>query len=73
MQVLTLLSEGCSYEEIGSRLFISLNTVKFHTRSIFLQLGVRNRVAAARMLADASDGAPIASSTAETSADSRLT
>jgi DNA-binding NarL/FixJ family response regulator len=28
MQVLKLLSEGCSYEEIGSRLFISLNTVK---------------------------------------------
>jgi DNA-binding NarL/FixJ family response regulator len=52
MQVLTLLSEGCSYEEIGSLLFISLNTVKFHVRSIFLQLGVRNRVAAARVLAD---------------------
>jgi DNA-binding NarL/FixJ family response regulator len=52
MQVLTLLADGCSYEEIGARLFISLNTVKFHVRSIFLRLGVRNRMAAARMLAN---------------------
>jgi DNA-binding NarL/FixJ family response regulator len=50
MQVLVLLAEGLSYEEIGTRLFISLNTVKFHVRSIFLRLGVRNRMAAARML-----------------------
>jgi len=50
MEVLVLLSEGCSYEEIGARLFISLNTVKFHVRSIFLRLGVRNRMAAARLL-----------------------
>ena len=52
MQVLTLLADGYSYEEIGARLFISLNTVKFHVRSIFLRLGVRNRMAAARMLAN---------------------
>jgi DNA-binding NarL/FixJ family response regulator len=51
MEVLTLLADGFSYEEIGARLFISLNTVKFHVRSIFLRLGVRNRMAAARLLA----------------------
>jgi len=51
MEVLVLLADGCSYEEIGGRLFISLNTVKFHVRSIFLRLGVRNRMAAARLLA----------------------
>jgi DNA-binding NarL/FixJ family response regulator len=45
-----LLAEGCSYEEIGGRLFISVNTVKFHTRSIFERLGVHNRMAAARVL-----------------------
>ncbi|MGZ4246424.1 MAG: LuxR C-terminal-related transcriptional regulator [Solirubrobacteraceae bacterium] len=50
MQVLVLLADGFSYEEIGARLFISLNTVKFHVRSIFLRLGVRNRMAAARLL-----------------------
>jgi DNA-binding NarL/FixJ family response regulator len=51
MEVLVLLADGCSYEQIGARLFISLNTVKFHVRSIFLRLGVRNRMAAARVLA----------------------
>jgi DNA-binding NarL/FixJ family response regulator len=52
LQVLSLLADGCSYEEIGRRLFITLNTVKFHVRSIFLRLGVRNRMAAARVLSE---------------------
>jgi DNA-binding NarL/FixJ family response regulator len=52
MEVLRLLADGCSYEEIGARLFITPNTVKFHVRSIFLRLGVRNRMAAARILAE---------------------
>jgi DNA-binding NarL/FixJ family response regulator len=52
LEVLRLLADGCSYEEIGRRLFISVNTVKFHTRSIFERLGVRNRMAAARILAE---------------------
>jgi DNA-binding NarL/FixJ family response regulator len=51
MEVLVLLADGFSYDEIGTRLFISLNTVKFHVRSIFVRLGVRNRMAAARLLA----------------------
>ncbi|MDE3129978.1 MAG: helix-turn-helix transcriptional regulator [Acidobacteriota bacterium] len=50
-QVLCLLAEGCSYEEISSRLIITINTVKFHVRSIYLRLGVRNRMAAAKLLA----------------------
>ena len=50
MEVLVLLADGLSYDEIGTRLFISLNTVKFHVRSIFVRLGVRNRMAAARLL-----------------------
>jgi two-component system nitrate/nitrite response regulator NarP len=50
LEVLRLLAEGCSYEEIGGRLFISVNTVKFHTRSIFERLGVHNRMAAVRLL-----------------------
>jgi len=49
-EVLTLLADGYSYEEIAARLFITVNTVKFHVRSIFLRLGVRNRMAAARLL-----------------------
>ena len=52
LEVLTLLAEGCSYAEIAGRLFISVNTVKFHMRSIFERLGVRNRMAAVRVLSD---------------------
>jgi DNA-binding NarL/FixJ family response regulator len=50
LEVLELLAEGCRYAEIASRLFISVNTVKFHARSIFSQLGVANRMAAANLL-----------------------
>lgn len=49
-EVLELLAEGVSYEQIAARLFISVNTVKFHVRTIFSQLGVHNRMAAARLL-----------------------
>jgi two-component system, NarL family, nitrate/nitrite response regulator NarP len=52
LEVLGLLADGCSYDEIGTRLFISLNTVKFHVRSIFLRLGVGNRTAAARIYSE---------------------
>ena len=51
LEVLELLADGFSYEEIGTQLFITPNTVKFHVRSIFERLGVRNRMAAARLLA----------------------
>ena len=51
LEVLRLLADGCSYDEIATRLFITLNTVKFHVRSIFLRLGVCNRTAAARIFA----------------------
>ena len=51
LDVLELLAEGLSYEEIAAKLFISANTVKFHVRGIFLRLGVRNRTAAARVVA----------------------
>jgi two-component system nitrate/nitrite response regulator NarP len=50
LEVLELVSEGFSYDEIGTRLFISSNTVKFHLRTIYLRLGVSNRVAAGRLL-----------------------
>jgi two-component system nitrate/nitrite response regulator NarP len=51
LEVLRLLADGSSYDEIATRLFITLNTVKFHVRSIFLRLGVGNRTAAARIFA----------------------
>jgi LuxR family maltose regulon positive regulatory protein len=41
--VLRLLASELSQREIGSELYISLNTVKGHTRSIFRKLGVSSR------------------------------
>jgi two-component system, NarL family, nitrate/nitrite response regulator NarP len=52
LEVLKLVAEGYSYDEVGARLFISPNTVKFHLRTIYLRLGVRNRIAAARLLSE---------------------
>ena len=54
LTILRLLAGDLSQREIGSELFISLNTVKGHTRSIFRKLGVSSRadaVARARELA----------------------
>lgn len=50
LDVLRLLAEGCSNEEIASRLIITVNTVKFHVRSIYMRLGVANRIAARKLL-----------------------
>ncbi|HNS51570.1 MAG TPA: LuxR C-terminal-related transcriptional regulator [Anaerolineae bacterium] len=43
MEVLHLLAEDLPNREIGRRLFISLPTVKSHTRSIYGKLGVHGR------------------------------
>lgn len=46
IEVLQLLSEGLSNLEIANRLYISLNTVKVHTRNIYGKLGTSNRTQA---------------------------
>ncbi len=53
LEVLHLLAEDLSNREVGQRLFISLPTVKSHTRNIYGKLGVSGRkeaVAHARAL-----------------------
>jgi LuxR family maltose regulon positive regulatory protein len=47
IEVLQLIAEGLTNPEIASRLFISPNTVKVHTRNIYGKLGVNNRTQAA--------------------------
>ena len=49
--MLEQLALGRSNEEIARRLFISVNTVKFHLHEIYDRLGVHNRVEAAAVLA----------------------
>ena len=46
LEVLQLISEGLSNQEISSRLYLSLNTVKAHARNIYGKLGVNNRTQA---------------------------
>jgi LuxR family maltose regulon positive regulatory protein len=53
LEVLQLVGAGLTNREIAARLFLSLNTVKGHTRSIYGKLGVHSRtqaVARARAL-----------------------
>ena len=45
-EVLALMVEGMSNQEIADRLFLSLGTVKFHAGNIYSKLGVDSRVAA---------------------------
>jgi LuxR family maltose regulon positive regulatory protein len=46
LEVLECLSTSRTYREIGSRLYISRNTIKSHVRHIYTKLGVINRDAA---------------------------
>ena len=53
LEVLHLVAEGLTNREVAARLYLSLNTVKSHTRSIYGKLGAHNRtqaVARARAL-----------------------
>lgn len=45
-EVLELIAEGCTNQEIADRLFISLNTVKTHSSNLFAKLDVKRRTQA---------------------------
>ncbi|MEJ2265655.1 MAG: LuxR C-terminal-related transcriptional regulator [Anaerolineales bacterium] len=49
LEVLGLMAEGLKYKEIAARLFISLNTVRFHVKAIYGKLNVNNRTGAIQM------------------------
>lgn len=46
LEVLQLISRGCSNKEIAADLFIAIGTVKRHTANIFSKLDVKNRTEA---------------------------
>jgi len=48
VEVLTLIGEGLSNQEIGTQLFLSQATVKTHINRIFAKTGVRDRAQAVR-------------------------
>ena len=58
IEVLQLIAKGLSNREVGERLYLTINTVKAHSRTIFSKLGVSSRtqaVAKARILGILSD------------------
>lgn len=46
LEVLQLMAEGLSNQEIGERLFVSVSTVKTHTSRLFEKLDVKRRTQA---------------------------
>jgi LuxR family transcriptional regulator, maltose regulon positive regulatory protein len=48
LQVLRLLNTELTGPEIARHLYVSLNTLRTHTKRIFTKLGARNRAAAVR-------------------------
>ena len=47
-EVLSLIAIGLRNQEIADKMFVSLSTVKSHTKNIFEKLDVRNRIEAAK-------------------------
>ena len=46
IEVLRLMAEGYKYQEIAESLFVSINTVRHHTRHVYGKLNVNNRTQA---------------------------
>ena len=46
LEILGLIAEGLSNPQIASRLYLSLNTVKVHSRNIYGKLDVHSRTQA---------------------------
>ena len=49
LEILDLISQGISNQDIAQKLFLSLGTVKWYTSNIYGKLGVKNRTQAATM------------------------
>jgi len=49
LEVLQLMADGLSNQQIAERLFVSLNTIKTHTSNLFLKMEVERRTQAIEM------------------------
>lgn len=49
LEVLELMAEGLSNQEISTRLFVSLNTIKTHSSNLFDKMEVKRRTQAIEM------------------------
>ena len=48
-EILDLIKNGLTNEEISEKLFVSKNTIKFHIKNIYIKLDVKNRAQALKM------------------------
>ncbi len=48
IEVMLYISKGYKNAEIAEKMFVSINTIKTHTKNIFIKLDVRNRIEASR-------------------------
>jgi LuxR family maltose regulon positive regulatory protein len=46
LEVLQLIAQGLTNQDVATRLYLSLHTVKVHARNIYAKLGVKNRTQA---------------------------
>ena len=46
LEILSLMAEGYSNQEIAAKIFVSLSTVKTHNQNLFLKLDVKRRTQA---------------------------
>ena len=46
LEILTLMAQGLSNQQIADRLFVSLNTIKTHAANLFLKMEVERRTQA---------------------------
>jgi len=66
LEILRLVAEGLTNEEIGKKIFISEKTVKTHLTNIFDKLKVNNRFKAALLIMGRSSNADFLSSARST-------
>ena len=52
LDVFMLLLEGHTNKEIGEKLFVSINTIKFHLHNIYVKLDVDNRTDAIKSVSN---------------------
>ncbi len=46
LEILNLMAQGHSNEEISAKIFVSLSTVKTHNQNLFIKLDVKRRIQA---------------------------